>query len=125
MIEDLYIYGQEEQKCYDSSSKVGHVITVRNAMIQEQDEETDNGCWMTTTGGSPVGKPGPASAVASLTAPSSEMPSSEQLFILYLSLSGNFAWGSVMPARGRDSSLLPDRNLRKGKSDREQERAQA
>lgn len=30
-----------------------------------------------------------------------------------------------MPARGRDSSLLPDRNLRKGKSDREQERAQA
>ena len=49
---------------------------------------------MTTTGGSQERKPGPASTVASLTAPSLEMPSSEQLFILYLSLSGNFESGA-------------------------------
>ena len=38
-------------------------------MIQKQDEEAENGCWMTSVGGRQVGKLGSAAAVASLTAP--------------------------------------------------------
>ena len=38
-------------------------------MIQGQDEEAENVCWMTITGGSQVGKAGSPSPVDHLTAP--------------------------------------------------------
>lgn len=38
-------------------------------MIQKQDEEAENGCWIIIVEGSQVEKPDSAAAVASLTAP--------------------------------------------------------
>lgn len=87
------VYGQEGQGCYDSSSSMGHMITARNPVVQEQDEAAEDGCWMPAAGGS-RGEPGSASTLARLTAPSAEMPSGEQLFVLYLSPSGNFESGA-------------------------------
>ena len=63
---------------------MGHMITARNPLVQEQDEAAEDGCWMPAAGGS-RGEPGAASTLARLTAPSAEMPSGEQLFVLYLS----------------------------------------